>query len=130
MKQCWYFPPQEDTKTVSFASFSTIYPLPILLTSPRCVSRGCDTSKSADWQASYDLLSSDFQRQLGSERQYAAAAGQFNGSRGGVVDCTISSLTENGSSASAVVQTTYGDRSTAIIDFALVDENSVWKIRN
>src|SRR6266699_1491512 len=24
----------------------------------------CDTSKSADWQASYDLLSSDFQRQL------------------------------------------------------------------
>ncbi len=96
----------------------------------RCASRGCDTSKSADWQASYDLLSSDFQRQLGSERQYAAAAGQFNGSRGGVVDCTISSLTENGSSASAVVQTTYGDRSTAIIDFALVDENSVWKIRN
>src|SRR6266704_1131654 len=40
MKQCWYFPPQADTKNVSFSSFSTIYPLPILLTSPRCVSRG------------------------------------------------------------------------------------------
>src|SRR5438132_6811895 len=45
MKQCWYFPPQEDTKTVSFASFSTIYPLPILLTSPRCVSRGYDITR-------------------------------------------------------------------------------------
>src|SRR2546421_11742269 len=32
---------KEDTVLVSFASFETIYPLSILVTQPRCVSRGC-----------------------------------------------------------------------------------------
>src|SRR6266852_3795813 len=55
----WYFPCQEDTVFVSFASISTIYPLPILVTQPRCVSRGWSGSKSKSRPMKADRSSQD-----------------------------------------------------------------------
>lgn len=99
-------------------------------TPSKTLQSACDTTRSGDYQAQYDLFTSSFQSQIGSETKYASQWQQINASKGGFVNCSVSNLVVSGSSASAVDVNTYGDRSTVTYTIQLVDENGVWKISN
>lgn len=99
-------------------------------TPSKTLQAACDTSRSGDYQAQYNLFTSSFQSQIGTEGQYASRWQQINASKSGLVNCSISNLVVSGSSASVVAVSTYGDGSTVTYTIQLVDENSVWKISN
>lgn len=99
-------------------------------TPSKTLQAACDATKSRDYQAQYNLFSSSFQSQIGTEGQYASRSQQANAGKGSIVNCSVSNLVVNGSSASVVAINTYGDGSMITYDIQLVDENGVWKISN
>lgn len=94
--------------------------------------RYCDTAKAGDWLDNYNLFTSDFQHQLGSAEQYAAAESSV-----GIKDCTPDDRTLNFATdnkahnvASEDVGITYSDGFQEVhATFELLrDEYLTWKI--
>jgi hypothetical protein len=104
------------------------YYLVIQSTPTKTLQTACDALKSGDYQTIYNLFTTNEQRQVGPESQYAAATQQSNSSKGGVVSCTVSGVTEQDSSASGMVTVRFGDGSTETDTIQLADENGTWKI--
>lgn len=88
----------------------------------------CDALKSQNYQAAYNLFTTDWQRQIGPEGQYATGVQRNYSSQGGIVSCVVSGVTEQGSSASGTVVIRFGNGNTEIDFVQLVDENWTWKI--
>jgi hypothetical protein len=87
----------------------------------------CDEYKSGDYRAFYDNSTADLQSQFGPEDSWIAASQQYVSQHGGVVSCTITALTQTGSTATGTAVLTYGDGSQLTVDFADVLENGGWK---
>jgi hypothetical protein len=88
----------------------------------------CDEYKNGDYRAFYNNSTADLQSQFGPEDQWIAAQQQYVSQHGGVVSCTITSLTQNGSTATGTAVLTYGDGSQVTVDFAEVLENGGWQL--
>lgn len=87
----------------------------------------CDEYQNGDYRAFYNNSTADLQSQFGPEDPWIAAQQQYVNQHGGVVSCTITSLTQNGSTATGTAVLTYGDGSQLTVDFAEVLENGGWK---
>lgn len=97
-------------------------------TPTKTLQAACDDEKSGDYQSLYNLYTTDFQQQVGPEGPYAANFQQFVSSHGGVVSCTVSAVSQNGSSATGTDITTFGDGTRGVVTILLTDENGTWKI--
>jgi hypothetical protein len=97
-------------------------------TPTRTLQMACDALKSQDYQTAYNLYTTDLQRQIGPEAQYAVSVQQSNSSKGGIANCVVSGVTEQGSSASGTVVIRFGNGSTVTDTVQLIDENGTWKI--
>ena len=86
----------------------------------------CDALKSHDYQTAYNQYLSSFVRE--SEMQYASSEENYFGSFGGIVNCTVSNVNENGSSAIAVIILTYGNGRAVRNNMTLTNKSGVWKI--
>lgn len=88
----------------------------------------CADVSNGDWGDFYMHSTSDLQRQFGPEEQFVANQEVYVNSHSGVVSCTITTLNQNGSTATGTVVITYGDGSQDTFDFQAVLENGEWKL--
>jgi hypothetical protein len=86
----------------------------------------CDAIKAQDAHAAYQLYSSSAQQGT-SEDQFKANLGP---ALYHVIDCTVSNVNENGSTATGTITYTFDTGQTGAIDYALYIENGSWKITN
>ncbi len=87
----------------------------------------CDALKSGDYQTAYNQLSSHAQSQV-SEQQFASGFQATFGLLGGLKDCTVNSVTQNGSTATGSITYTLNNGKTILGSGPLLDENGVWKL--
>jgi len=88
----------------------------------------CTASKSGDFQTAYDQFSSAFKSKVGNESVFADGQQQLFKSRGGLRDCTVTNVQEEGASVSATIILLYGDGSMITDDLTLIEEHGGWKI--
>lgn len=98
-------------------------------TPTKTLSDFCSALKSQDLQTAYNQLASSNKSGL-SETDYARTVQQSISSRGGVIDCAVSSVNESESSATGMITDTYGNGQMIRAYFTLTDENGIWKISN
>ena len=83
----------------------------------------CISLKSADYQTAYNQLSSNLQRQVGTEAQFAQS---FNTVK--ITDCTVSTVYD--SAGTGTTSYTFSNGQTQVFDYVLVMENGTWKINS
>lgn len=105
------------------ASFIAIQGSPIQAVQARCA----DVS-NGDWSDFYTHSTPDLQGQFGPEDQFVANQQQYVSSHGGVVSCTITTLNQQGSTATGTVVVTYGDGSLDTFDFQEELVNGGWEL--
>ncbi len=88
----------------------------------------CNAFKTGDFPTVYNQFSSSYQSQLGGEASWEAATKQGVSSQGGVVNCTYSTVNDNGSAGSDVMSLTFGYGVVETFQQTLIVENGVWKI--
>ena len=90
----------------------------------------CNAAVRADYltqwnQYDYTYASGNW----GNESMYAADLKDRDGSHKGVANCTVTNVTQNGTSASGTTKTTFGDGTTDTVLFFLTKEtDGVWRI--
>ncbi len=91
----------------------------------------CTALKNNDPQGAYNQLSARVQSQT-TEQGFAQEIQQFNNPLlGGIKDCTVSNVQENGSTASGTITLTFNKVNTPVnLDNNLVNENGTWKVDN
>jgi hypothetical protein len=94
----------------------------------------CSALKSSppDYQTAYNQYSTR-QRARESEQTFASGLQQLfsNPISGGLKDCTVSNVQQNGSNATGNVAFTFNNVSrTFVFNFSLIDESDGWKIDN
>jgi pSer/pThr/pTyr-binding forkhead associated (FHA) protein len=91
----------------------------------------CDALKRGDAQGAFNQLSAHAQSQTSVQR-IASGIQAFNTPvLGGIRNCTVSNIQENGSSATGSITISVNNvNQTVIIDFTLVNENGTWKLDN
>ncbi len=89
----------------------------------------CSAFKNNDPQGAFNQLSTRAQSQT-TEQRVAQGIQQFNNPLlGGIKDCTVSSVQENGSTASGTITFTFNKVNTPLnLDNKLVNENGTWKV--
>ena len=90
----------------------------------------CNALKTGDFPTVYNQFSSSYQSQLGGEASWEAATKQGVSSQGGVVNCTYSTVNDNGSAGSDVMSLTFGYGVGETFQQTLIVENGVWKINS
>jgi len=90
----------------------------------------CNALKTGDFPTVYNQFSSSYQSQLGGEASWEAATKQGVSSQGGVVNCTYSTVNDNGSAGSDVMSLTFGYGVVETFQQTLIVENGVWKINS
>ncbi len=88
----------------------------------------CNAFKTGDFPTVYNQYSSSYQSQSGGEASWEAATKQGVSSQGGVVNCTYSTVNDNGSAGSDVMSLTFGYGAVETFQQTLLVENGVWKI--
>lgn len=88
----------------------------------------CNAYKTGDFQTAYNLFSSHRQTQAGSETTLASNVTQALNSSGGLKDCLVSNVNENGSVASATVAYTFGNGHIFLEHDTLIDVGGIWKV--
>jgi hypothetical protein len=88
----------------------------------------CYDLTGGNYQGIYALYSTSYQSQVGSEQSFALAAERANGSKGGVTNCTVGSVSSANQAASGIVTVTYGNGSTTTFLIRLDHTTGVWKI--
>jgi len=91
----------------------------------------CDALKKNDPQGAYNQLSAHAQSQT-SVQKISTGIQEFNSPLvGGIKDCTVGNVQENGSSARGTITITVNRVNTPLnLDYNLVSENGVWKMDN
>lgn len=89
----------------------------------------CSAFKNNDPQGAFNQLSTRAQSQT-TETRVAQGIQQFNNPLlGGIKDCTVSNVQENGSTASGTITFTFNKVNTPVnLDNKLVNENGTWKV--
>ena len=87
----------------------------------------CDALNKANYQAAYDQLSKNAQKQI-TEPQFASALGQTVTRQGGVKNCTTTNVQTNDTTASGTLTMTFQNGKTASYSISLVKEGDTWKI--
>jgi hypothetical protein len=88
----------------------------------------CSDLTGGNYQGIYALYSASYQSQVGSEQSFALAAERANGSKGGVTQCIVGSVSSANQAASAIVTVTYGNGSTTSFSIQLDHTTGAWKI--
>ncbi len=90
----------------------------------------CNAALHADYQTQWNQFDSTYASgNWGNEAMYASDLKNRDISHHGVTNCTVSNVTQNGSSASGKTTTTFGDSTTDTVLFSLTREaGGVWKI--
>lgn len=90
----------------------------------------CTATVRADYQTQWNQF--DYTYATGNwdnESMYASDLKNRDASHNGVANCTVTNVTQNGSSASGTTTTTFGDGTTDKILFSLTKEgDGVWRI--
>lgn len=89
----------------------------------------CDDFKYGDYDALYHQLTPAVQNTY-LEEQFDQGGQQIANSKGGVESCTVSTVSEQGASATGTIVLTYGNGSTETDTVQLVNENGTWKIQS
>lgn len=89
----------------------------------------CSAFKNNDPQGAFNQLSTREQSQT-TEQRVGQGIQQFNNPLvGGIKDCTVSNVQENGSTASGTMTFTFNKVNTPVnLDSNLVNENGTWKV--
>lgn len=90
----------------------------------------CNAALHADYQTQWNQFDLKYaQGNWHTESEYASDLKNRDTSHNGVANCTVSNVTQNGSSASGITTTTFGDSTTDTILFSLTREaGGVWRI--
>ena len=89
----------------------------------------CDATKTEDYQTQWNQFDLNYATgNWGNEQMYASDLTNRDSSHGGVANCTISDVMQNGTSARGTTTTTFNDSSTDTNTFLLKEENGNWKI--
>ena len=99
-------------------------------TPSKTLDTACNALKTGDFPTVYNQYSSSYQSQLGGEASWEAATKQGVSSQGGVVNCTYSTVNDNGSAGSDVMSLTFGYGVVETFQQTLIVENGVWKINS
>jgi pSer/pThr/pTyr-binding forkhead associated (FHA) protein len=87
----------------------------------------CYALKNKDYQTAYDQFSSNIKNQV-SESNYETNEGQGESSVGGITKCTVSNVSENGTSASGTITFFAGNGQSGASHYMLTNEAGFWKI--
>ncbi len=90
----------------------------------------CTAALHGDYQTQWNQFDLKYaQDNWHNESEYASDLKNRDTSHNGVANCTVSNVRQNGSSASGITTTTFGDSTTDTILFSLIREaGGVWRI--